>query len=574
MERKKVNSIEEIWDGKKLIIKDFSNLDLEGLDLSVIPPREWYRCIINNTSFKNTGVKLFFHGMPNKPIKNCDFSYNDSFDLLGIDTKYFDNCDFRETNTTDDIFGKNNYLDKNFKSWSHVVGYDMLPIDLGTLEKNPQLELSSTELLYIILTNVTVTKEEKCISLIEEFLKYDKQGDLKKLYDILKNELMEYEIIKLFSELRILNVIFKDINFEDIDYTLLGAINFNNCEFENLTLEHNLKDLLYIPNNTFNGSNKFSEINTPNITYNSWQEDHPSKTRVSHSPMTFRTNLYLELGRLCNARCEFCRNSYYCDNMYDFDNISKTLRKVIPKLDSVVIGGGEPSLRLDDLKKLISNSLEAIHRNNVGIYLFTNGTHKYIDEELAPYNVKYNISRHAVNDEENAAIFKLPSKKILSSEELKWFIYQNPKTTLAATCFKGALDSKQKIIDYIKYAANTGCQSILFSDLIVMEDELLKTKENYNFNIESSVFDEVISYLQKKGYEKSIPIYGTGGYMLTMLKKGDMNISFKHYISKRELEENWSKAIKRTFDLSIDPNGNLYENWHQTSGLVKNIKKK
>lgn len=576
-ERKKINNIEEIWDGEKLIIKDFSNLDLEGLDLSVIPSRVWWDCNICNTSFKNTGVNLTFVNIRNSPVKDCDFSYNTSFNVVGIEIQLFENCDFRETNITADIYGKNNYLDKNFKNWSRLVGYQAPlgykapPIDIETLEKNPQLELSSVDLFYIIFSNFNFTRTKSTISLIEEFLKYDKQGDLKKLYNILKNELMDYEMINLFSDLRILNVVFKDINFEDINYNLLGAISFNNCEFENLTLEHNLKDLLYIPNNSLNGSNKFGNINTPNIYYNSWQEDRPWNTRVSQTPVTFRTNLYLELGRLCNCECDFCRNSYYCDNTYDFKKIEKTLKKTFHKLDSVVIGGGEPTLRLDDLKKISDYIKKTPKRPNFDLYLFTNGSCKYIDSEL---NAKFNISRHAIDDYENARIFGIDKSKIMSTLELERFINRNRNTTLAATCFKGGLDTKEKLIDYIEYATWIGCKNILFSDLIVMEEELLQTKDNYTFNIDKDLFNDVIKELKKHRFEKNIPIYGTGGYELIILKKGDVTISFKHYISKKELEEKWPKAIKRTFDLSIDPKGNLFENWHQTSEPVSTKKLK
>ena len=44
-------------------------------------------------------------------------------------------------------------------------------------------------------------------------------------------------------------------------------------------------------------------------------------------------------------------------------------------------------------------------------------------------------------------------------------------------------------------------------------------------------------------------------------------------ITEEQLALEWPKALKRVFDLSIAPNGDLYENWSQTSGLVK-IKKK
>ena len=50
-------------------------------------------------------------------------------------------------------------------------------------------------------------------------------------------------------------------------------------------------------------------------------------------------------------------------------------------------------------------------------------------------------------------------------------------------------------------------------------------------------------------------------------------MTLQSYISQNELDINWPKSIKRAFDLSIDPSGNLYENWHQKEGMVKTLKK-
>ena len=86
--------------------------------------------------------------------------------------------------------------------------------------------------------------------------------------------------------------------------------------------------------------------------------------------------------------------------------------------------------------------------------------------------------------------------------------------------------------------------------------------------IRNHIFDLVIHKLRKKGYEISMPIYSTGDYKLIIAEKDGIRISFKQYITKEELESKWYQSPKRTFDLSMDPSGNLYENWHQSSGKV------
>lgn len=590
-ERRKINNIQEIWDGNKLLIKDFSNLDLEGLDLSEIPSWEWEDCVFDNTSVKNTGIKFFpeylkivHHHQRKLYIKNCDFSDNDlsGFFKYNSDINY-NSCDFSNTNIPFYLFGENNKLD------SSCVRYDLNwykpTLEINTIRNNPWLKFDSEKLLYVIKEHLNneffiIEKEseiENVINLIEEYLSYDQVGELKKLYQFLTGYLTKRELALFFKDNVIRNKTFKNLDLTDFDNELLEQIFFTDCTFENITCKKDIGELIRtkFPNFSFgkDAENRVNNILLPEINYDSWQSIH--NNRVGGTPITFKTNLYLELGRACNANCSFCKNNFYSNNSCSLNKIKKTLKDVSSYINSVVIGRGEPTLRLDDVKKV----LDVFKHSNIGYkaydinkYIFTNGSCKYVDSELSGYDVKYNISRHAIDDEENANIFCLDKDKILSTKELEKFINNNKGVTLAATCFKGALDSKEKIIDYIKYALSIGCQSILLSDLMIMEDGLTNKRNNYNVNIDDNVFDEVIGCLRQNSFEMSLPIYSTGGYILTILKKGAYNISIKHYISKKELEDNWPSAYKRTFDLSIDPKGNLYENWHQTSGIVKKLK--
>ena len=84
----------------------------------------------------------------------------------------------------------------------------------------------------------------------------------------------------------------------------------------------------------------------------------------------------------------------------------------------------------------------------------------------------------------------------------------------------------------------------------------------------------MIEYLKINGYKEKYPIYATGGYVSYMFKnKEGFSVTLQSYINKDELNKEWVKAVKRAFDLSIAPNGDLYENWSQTTGLVKKLKK-
>lgn len=592
MERRKVNSIEEIYNRRKLIIKDFSNLDLEGLDLSKIPKRAWKNCIFDNTSFKNTGIKFdlkklkYIHtrtpySKAFKLIKNCDFSNNDLrkvFKNIKNQDVEFVSCNFTNTNISETICGYNNTLDSSCDFYNADPPHSGL--DCKTAINSPSIELDTSKIMWLIEDIYRHEKRKEGIKLFKQLLEHKDASDIKRMYNKLKKVMTDEEIFEAFAKQEIWHKKFQKIFVSNKEKNMLNRIGFSFCKFDKVVINDEdyqifSNDFYYTYRKLLGYSNKVENIVFPKLKYNSWRFNNIDKRLIDD--ITFRTNLYLELGRMCNAKCEFCRNSYYCDYKYDYDSILKSLREVIPKLDSIVIGGGEPTLVLKDLKRLIKDIQPYLDRHKTDLYLFTNGTCKYIDKELAELNngnINYNISRHAVDDKENARIFGVSEDKIMSTAELTEFMERTEKTTLAATCFKGGLDTKEKVLEYIDYALSIGCESILLSDLMVMEDDLLKNKDSYQISINPKVFESVSRALENRGYNKSKPIVTTGGYILTMFKRNGVNISIKHYVSKKELESMWPSATKRTFDLSIDPNGDLYENWHQTSGLVKTQKKK
>ena len=102
MNRIRIHDLSQIFDGKHLKIKDFTNLDLSNIDLSNVPMSEWEDCIFYNTNFHNTGIKF----IPNKlryirkpgfyqttskgeiDISYCDFSDNDLSYLTDKDFCY------------------------------------------------------------------------------------------------------------------------------------------------------------------------------------------------------------------------------------------------------------------------------------------------------------------------------------------------------------------------------------------------------------------------------------------------------------------------------------------------------
>lgn len=134
------------------------------------------------------------------------------------------------------------------------------------------------------------------------------------------------------------------------------------------------------------------------------------------------------------------------------------------------------------------------------------------------------------------------------------------------------LDNLYDIVLYIKFAKEIGVEKVLLTNLHKYMSMGNNEVYEQSLNIDDSVFKEVINYLKENDFISKYPIYATGGYVSYIFKdKDDFSVTVQSYLTKDELDNAWVSAVKRAFDLSIDPAGNLYENWHQQSVPVKSI---
>ena len=617
----------------EFINMDLSNINLSIIPKEKWEDCLFYNTSFKNTCIKFIPNKLA--SLTNEQIKkynlsndynnsitliNCDFSDNDLTYLKHEDfavsdkkskNKYYcevktNGCDFSNTginylNTLIDIKLDSSYSKYDFDDdfWAFDYGTLNWPdfIDINTIIKNPFLNVPSFRLLnaiayYVFDKNrnwdykihnfnwdkfdnpILLEYAEEIVNKCEEFLNYDKEGYAKKLYSKL-SPFMDLKAKFEFFMFRICNLNIKDIDFEDIPIQILRYYTIQRNNFENIIWNYSISDLLRLPGasehilDTVKGyENNYKNFNITKIGYDSWQENPYARKRVSESAFTFFTKVYVELSRICNAKCTFCRNESFEKSDYDLDKIIKTLDLVKNYINAIVIGGGEPTLRLDDVKKL----KESIISDKLDWHLFTNGSNpSIIEDDYLMDNFRFNLSRHAINDKDNAEIFKIDKNKIMTTSEIEKLNIRNKEVTLNAVCFKGGLDTFEKVTDYIKYAKEIGCKKVLIQDL----QRELSLGNNFIDNdlcIDKDILPKVRNYLKSIGYKEKYPIYATGGYVSYVLEKDDFSISLQNYISQNELDINWVKSIKRAFDLSIDPNGNLYENWNQKCGKVK-IKK-
>lgn len=611
MYKKKFETIDALFASEEFKKKDLSYCDLEGLDLSGINHSTWNNFIFDHTNFTDTNIKFypkllkkFFHEKLKKLSKlvrisrgdlttyrywkieycnftNCDLSYLDTYDLVytsvtgsnftntSLDTKftqyYGNDNSLGEKDYTDVVFPNNNYTLENINKIMDILPWN-------TLQNNPLLPFSSEFLFSFMKRNFPLidevylsSKKIKEFNLrIDELLLEDlkREGRLNDFYNLLNenNPFSEKERILFFLG-KVMNKKYTDIDFSSLSIKLLNKVIFESCHFGRVKFPDRYETLGKSFTQIFKNC-EIEKVYFPTIDYHYWNSEFYEK-KLGKSRITFQRNLYLELGRDCNGKCIFCRNQYLDPCKYDFDSIEKGLIKYGDCLDTIIVGGGEPTMRSDDLLRIQFN-VERYH--NLNWKVFTNASLPL--EKLIFLNLYFdlNISRHSVSDDINDKILGVHS---LDTESLRKLSKENKNQlkglTLCPTCFKGdGIDTVEKVEDYIECAYDLQIDNLLFQTL--HRDLSINSKDV--LPIEEEIFDEVIAKLREQNYEIVPTIYSTGDYKLIIAKNGRKTISFKKYITEEELKREWPYALKRTFDFSMDPSGNLYENFHQTSGKV------
>lgn len=590
---KKFNDLNEFLSSDEFRRKDLSYLDLSNLDLSELEPSIWNMFIFDHTNFSNTNIKFCPRNLRevgfSTSIEYCDFSGCDlsylSQDSDGLDYTSIKGCNFTNTNLhvplttlfhtsriekdyTDVVFGEQ-YTASDLESINDVLRLD-------TLFLNPNIEFSSIQVLKLLQNSLNDLYNEfgidsslflKSHEVIQKALEYDRshEGYLSDFFKKFENyyPLFEEEFDFFLGSVSCKD--FKDINLSDINPEILACFDFFKCSFNSLKLPYihtgrfTLKEYLDFSDCTI------SKLEIPNVTPDFWKENH-SERLFDH--VTFRTNLYLELGRFCNGKCKFCRNQYLPPCKFDIKKIEESLHLIYPYLSNIVVGGGEPTLILDKLMKVA----KPYKRRGVPWTIFTNASLPYFKLRRLSHQFSLNISRHSIDDDANNDILGVEALSNSKLARLNKTAYGT--VTLCATCFDGGISSAKQIEDYISfYTENLHINHLMFQTLHKdLRDSSIPISV---LPIDNEVFDEVLSDLKKEDYKLSLPIYSTGDYKLVLAKKNNRVISFKQYLEKDELEHGWKEAVKRTFDLSMDPSGNLYQNWHQSSGkvLLKELQK-
>lgn len=394
----------------------------------------------------------------------------------------------------------------------------------------------------------------KKIECFEGMCIYYEERALYYLYNQIKNALKnDYQKLNFFyGYVDGVEIDTLDLRYFESDNLYLPSVIFNNVHFHKVILPENY-DRLFSRDYLFEGGITIDEVIIDNLNSESFLNHH-REFRADESPVTFKNSLYVELSRVCNGKCTFCRNHHLPPCKYDLKNIITNLGIISPYVKYVIFGGGEPTLKIDDLYAIMNSGVI----DNTENIIFTNGTGDYDSYRLRRKfrsMFSYNLSRHHYDDKENARILGIDESKVMNSQQLSSFI-EYSHVTLAATLHQDGLNNFQDIVGYLQYCTDMGAENILLQTL----HEDLDETNNYDIDKE---LDKVIEYLKLCGYKASLPIYSSSNYCMIILSSDINNnvISIKRYI--KEQDNKFVSSVKKSFDLAMDPSGRVYSSWNE-----------
>ncbi len=235
----------------------------------------------------------------------------------------------------------------------------------------------------------------------------------------------------------------------------------------------------------------------------------------------------------CNAKCSFCfwRRSYSESPLYT-QQLSWYLDALGDKITQISITGGEPTL-----SPFFDDVMAALKGRSIKVVLTSNGSN--VEEKLpsmAGIVRHINISRHAIQDAENRAVFNtdsVPDKAKLAAI-CDMANNMNIDITLNKVVPQDYNNTKE-LLEYISFIKSIGASS-----LAIRKDYSCNTLEL--LPLETS--------LGQKGTNRSCPVCTTNSYLV----KG-IPVHFKY-----SLEEP-SKTLSYIYEFIYHPDGILTEDW-------------
>ena len=269
----------------------------------------------------------------------------------------------------------------------------------------------------------------------------------------------------------------------------------------------------------------------------------------------------------------------------------RSLKILSPYIDTITFGGGEPLLFFEGLCNTVRevyyldrSRLENMPRR----YLITSGPRELFFKCLVNTFVMYfhnvYLTRLRLKDEDNQKAFgtDLP---IVTTEDLKYLPdannYLNDRMEIVTTCYKGGCETVGEMMGLIYWTAKLEVSTIIFNDL---QCDVTNFEYYQEHQIDDGIFEQVIQNLKSYGFEEKIEVCFSGGYTIRMYEgtleyiekygihkkryRQYIRVGFKQYHKPGTTLDVWKKANKRTFDISIMPNGEVFSDWANNNKVI------
>lgn len=175
--------------------------------------------------------------------------------------------------------------------------------------------------------------------------------------------------------------------------------------------------------------------------------------------------LYVNITDTCNASCPFCVNPSRenGDNGFSVDKFKNTLERVSSFVYGVSITGGEPMLYpklIDEVSMIVTDTMGT----SVELNLVTNGTAIKTIPQLKTLErfESIHISRHKIDDKENAALMCAKTPTIKEIKELVSMLDDPAKIVLNCVMQRNGISNISEMANYLEMAAWAGIKNTSF----------------------------------------------------------------------------------------------------------------
>lgn len=269
-------------------------------------------------------------------------------------------------------------------------------------------------------------------------------------------------------------------------------------------------------------------------------------------------HLHLKCTDRCNAKCKFCveQGCVINENADDFlKSVDKMLNELAKNdiLYSVSVTGGEPLVfsKFKELVKILkSYPIQFLTMNTNGLYV-----PRYIEDIDNTFDF-IDISRHAIDDEDNNNIFR---NKMLTLDELKELKQNLTTTKMRIQC---VMDKVRTISDMNRFIETFSfADDLSFRRLMKLPEEYGVSYDNYEDN-----YDKILEYAYNNFdfVEQMIQDY----YVYEIWNKNGTDITFSYsnmdMLRKEEHIEN--ENIFREF--IVHPDGLVSGSWKKDNKIL------